>query len=82
MPLLTRRNLLKASAVAGAYGVGLGIAGKFGPAEAAPEPQFLTGVKTEAMLTEIGPTREIMSWGHDGMPPVLRMTKGRPMRRG
>ncbi|MBX5195559.1 multicopper oxidase family protein [Rhizobium sp. NZLR10] len=78
MPLLTRRNLLKASAVAGAYGVGIGIAGKFGLAEAAPEPQLLTAVKTEAMLTEAGPTRDIMSWGQDGMPPVLRMKKGRP----
>lgn len=78
MPLLSRRNLLKASAVAGAYGVGIGIAGKFGFAKAAPEPQLLTAVKTEAMLTEVGPTRDIMSWGHDGMPPVLRMTKGQP----
>ncbi|MHC2362194.1 multicopper oxidase family protein [Rhizobium leguminosarum] len=77
MPLLSRRNLLKASAVAGAYGVGIGIAGKFGLAEAASEPQLLTAVKTEAMLTEAGPTRDIMSWGPDGMPPVLRMTKGR-----
>ncbi|RFB96272.1 copper oxidase [Rhizobium leguminosarum bv. trifolii] len=78
MPLLTRRNLLKASAVAGAYGVGIGIAGKFEPAEAAPEPQLLAAVKTEAVLTEAGPTRDIMSWGHDGMPPVLRMTRGLP----
>ncbi|MBX5133140.1 multicopper oxidase family protein [Rhizobium lentis] len=78
MPLLTRRNLLKASAVAGAYGAGVAVAGKFGLAEAAPEPQLLMAVKTEAMLTEAGPTRDIMSWGHDGMPPALRMTKGRP----
>ncbi|AJC78732.1 multicopper oxidase protein [Rhizobium etli bv. phaseoli str. IE4803] len=78
MPFLTRRNLLKASAVAGAYGVGMCVAGKFGLAAAAPEPQLLTAVKTEAMLIEAGPTRDIMSWGHDGMPPVLRMTKGRP----
>lgn len=78
MPLLSRRNLLKASAVAGAYGVGIGIAGKFGFAEAAPEPQQLTAVKTEAMLTAAGPTRDIMSWGHDGMPPILRMRKGQP----
>ncbi|MBY3347361.1 multicopper oxidase family protein [Rhizobium laguerreae] len=78
MPLLSRRNLLKASAVAGAYGVGIGIAGKFGFAAAAPEPQLLTAVKTEVMLTEAGPTRDIMSWGHDGMPPILRMRKGRP----
>ncbi|MBX5223356.1 multicopper oxidase family protein [Rhizobium sp. NLR8a] len=78
MPLLTRRNLLKASAVAGAYGAGMAIAGKFGLAEAASEPQLLTAVKTEAILTEASPTRDVMSWGHDGMPPVLRMTKGRP----
>ncbi|MBY3035908.1 multicopper oxidase family protein [Rhizobium laguerreae] len=78
MPLLNRRNLLKVSAVAGAYGVGIGIAGKFGFAEAAPEPQLLTAVKTEVMLTEAGPTRDIMSWGHDGMPPILRMRKARP----
>ncbi|MBX5228787.1 MULTISPECIES: multicopper oxidase family protein [unclassified Rhizobium] len=77
MPLLTRRNILKAS-VAGAYGAGMAIAGKFGLAEAASEPQLLTAVKTEAILTEAGPTRDVMSWGHDGMPPVLRMTKGRP----
>ncbi|WP_064706844.1 multicopper oxidase family protein [Rhizobium bangladeshense] len=77
MPLLTRRNLLKASAVAGAYGAGIAIAGKFGLAEAAPEPQLLTAVETEAVLTKAGPTRNIMSWGHEGMPPVLRMTKGR-----
>ncbi|WP_064682331.1 multicopper oxidase family protein [Rhizobium bangladeshense] len=78
MPFLTRRNLLRASAVAGAYGLGMGIAGKFGPAAAAAAPQLLTAVKTEAMLTEAGPTRDVMSWGHDGMPPVLRLTKGQP----
>ncbi|MFS8144593.1 multicopper oxidase family protein [Rhizobium sp. BR 249] len=78
MPLLTRRNLLKASAVAGAYGAGIGIAGKFGFAEAAAEPQLLTALKTEALLTEAGATRDVMSWGQDGMPPTLRMIKGRP----
>lgn len=61
----------------GRYGAGIAIAGKFGLAEAAPEPQLLTAVKTEAVLTKAGPTRNIMSWGHEGMPPVLRMTKGR-----
>ncbi|TCM72140.1 multicopper oxidase family protein [Rhizobium sp. BK068] len=78
MPLLTRRNLLKASAVAGAYGVGVGIAGKFGLAEAAPEPQVLKAVKTTASITDAGVTKDIMSWGDGGMPPVLRMTKGKP----
>ncbi len=78
MPLLTRRNLLRASAVAGAYGVGVGIAGKFGLAEAAPEPQVLKAVKTTAGITDAGITKDIMTWGDGGMPPVLRMTKGKP----
>ncbi|WP_283194859.1 multicopper oxidase family protein [Rhizobium sp. AN80A] len=82
MPLLTRRNLLKASAVAGAYGVGIGVAGKFGLAQAAPEPQVLKALKSEATLTEAGVTKNIMTWGdvagEAGMPPVLRMTKGKP----
>jgi FtsP/CotA-like multicopper oxidase with cupredoxin domain len=78
MPLFTRRNLLKASAVAGAYGIGVGIAGKFGLAEAAPEPQLLKAVKTQASLTDAGMTKDIMSWGENGMPPVLRMIKGKP----
>ncbi|MBZ9791869.1 multicopper oxidase family protein [Rhizobium sp. 3T7] len=78
MPLLTRRNLLKASAVAGAYGVGVGIAGKFGLAEAASEPQVLKAVKTTASITDAGVTKDIMTWGDGGMPPVLRMTKGKP----
>ncbi|AJD40740.1 multicopper oxidase protein [Rhizobium gallicum bv. gallicum R602sp] len=78
MPLLTRRNLLKASAVAGAYSAGMGIAGKFGFAGSAPGPQVLKAVKTEASLTAAGPTRDVMTWGDGGPPPVLRMTRGRP----
>lgn len=78
MPLLSRRNLLKASAVAGAYGIGVGVAGKFGFAEAAPEPQLLKAMKTQAALTNTGLTKDIMSWGDTGMPPALRMIKGRP----
>jgi len=76
MPILTRRNLLKASAVAGAYGVG--IAGRFGLAEAAPGPQLLKAVKTTASITDAGVTKDIMTWGDGGMPPVLRMSKGKP----
>ncbi|MDQ0562094.1 FtsP/CotA-like multicopper oxidase with cupredoxin domain [Rhizobium mesoamericanum] len=78
MPHLTRRNLLKASGVAGAYGVGIGIAGKFGLAEAAPEAQVLKAVKTTASITDADVTKDIMTWGDGGMPPVLRMTKGKP----
>jgi len=78
MPLLTRRNLLKTSAVAGAYGVGIGIAGKFGLAEAAPAPQVLKAVRTTAGITDAGITKDILTWGDGGMPPILRMTKGKP----
>ena len=78
MALLTRRNLLKASAVAGAYGLGVGLAGRFGRAEASPEPQILKAGKIEATLTDAGPTRDVMTWGTQGMPPVLRMRKGEP----
>ncbi|WP_455872698.1 multicopper oxidase family protein [Rhizobium yanglingense] len=78
MPLLTRRNLLKASAVAGAYSAGMGIAGKFGFAGSATEPQVLKAVKTEASLTAAGPTMDVMTWGDGGPPPVLRMARGRP----
>ncbi|HEY0124586.1 MAG TPA: multicopper oxidase family protein [Rhizobium sp.] len=79
MPILTRRNLLKATAVAGAYGVGLGIADKFsGKALAAPEPQILKTVKTQASLTGAGPTRDVLTYGDTGQPPVVRMRKGEP----
>ena len=79
MPILTRRNLLKASAVAGAYGVGLGIAGRFGgKAMAAPEPQVLKTAKIQAKSD---------GWrGDQGRPDLwrrrhaagLRMKKGEP----
>ncbi len=78
MPILTRRNLLKASAVAGAYGVGLGIAGRFSAAQAAPEPLLLKTQKTQATLMDAGPTRDVLTYGADGMPPVVRMRKGEP----
>jgi FtsP/CotA-like multicopper oxidase with cupredoxin domain len=78
MPLLTRRNLLKASGVIGAYGIGVGVAGKFGLAEAAPEPQLLKALKTQTTLTDAGVTKNIMTWNDGGMPPVLRMSKGKP----
>ena len=76
MPILTRRNLLKASAVAGVYGAGLGLAGRFSMAQAAPEPLLLKVQKTQAMLMDKGPTRDMLTWGDQGMPPVLRMKKG------
>ncbi len=76
MPILTRRNLLKASAVAGAYGVGLGIAGKFAGNAAAAEPLTLKTAKIEANLADGGATKSVLTYGDAGMPPVVRMKKG------
>lgn len=77
MPMLTRRNLLKASAVAGAYGVGIGLAGKLsGRAVAAPEPLVLKTTKTQAKLMDAAPTKDVLTYGDAGMPPVVRMKKG------
>ena len=78
MPLLTRRNLLKASAVAGAYGIGMGVAGKFGFAGTEPRAASAEGSEDRRQLSDAGPTKDIMTWGDGGMPPVLRMTKGKP----
>ncbi|MGN6536914.1 MAG: multicopper oxidase domain-containing protein, partial [Mesorhizobium sp.] len=78
MSILTRRTLLKASAAA-AGGFGLGAMGNMvGAALAVPDPEILRTAKTTARLTEAGPTRNVLTYGDAGMPPVLRMTKGKP----
>lgn len=81
MVMLSRRTLLKAGAVAGAYGAGLAIAGGFRAASAAPIT--LTARETQALLKGDQPTRGIMSWnaasGNEGaQPPTLRLKKGQP----
>jgi FtsP/CotA-like multicopper oxidase with cupredoxin domain len=76
MSVFTRRNLLKASAVAGVYGAGFCLTGRFSQAEAAPEPQTLKTTKIDANLTGTGATKDVLSYGTDGMPPVLRMRQG------
>ena len=79
MKLLTRRRLLKAAATAGVCGLGLSVAGKLaGVAAARPPPIMLKTAKIEARLTDAGPTRDVLTYGEAGMPPVLRMTKGAP----
>jgi len=78
MPVLTRRTMLKASA-AGACAFGLGAAGNMvSNALAVPEPRILKTAKITANLTGDAPTREVLTYGEAGMPPVLRMTKGKP----
>ncbi|TCL70277.1 multicopper oxidase family protein [Rhizobium sp. BK251] len=78
MAVLTRRNLLKASALAGAYGAGIGIASRFGLAAAAPEPLILTAQTTEMKLTDAGPTKNVLSYASREMPPTIRMKQGEP----
>ncbi|WFR96398.1 multicopper oxidase family protein [Rhizobium tumorigenes] len=78
MAVFTRRNLIKASAVAGVYSVGMGLAGRFGHAEAAPEPVILKANKIQANITGTEMTRDVLTYGAAGMPPVLRMRQGAP----
>ncbi|WP_429929912.1 multicopper oxidase family protein [Agrobacterium vitis] len=85
MPILSRRTLLKASVVAGAYGAGLGIASRFqGPrmAFAAPKPLEIEARFTSATLDGSHETKKLMSFALPGqtaaMPPTIRMRRGEP----
>ncbi|TGW07469.1 multicopper oxidase family protein, partial [Mesorhizobium sp. M2D.F.Ca.ET.145.01.1.1] len=79
MTLITRRRLLKTAAIAGASGVGLAAIGRIGGSAAAtPEPVVLRTAKIQAKLMDVGPTRDVLTYGNAGMPPVLRMKKGEP----
>ncbi len=75
----TRRTLLKASAAAaGGFGLGV-VVNAVGGALAGPEPRILKLVRTQARLTDAGPTHDVLTYGDPGaMPPVLRMTRGKP----
>ncbi|WP_144379288.1 multicopper oxidase family protein [Mesorhizobium amorphae] len=76
MSKVTRRAILKASAGV-ACGFGLGWTGNsIRSALAAPEPQILKPRKIEAKLTGTDLTRDVLTYGDAGMPPVLRMKKG------
>ncbi|WP_315928259.1 multicopper oxidase family protein [Mesorhizobium sp. SP-1A] len=78
MPVLTRRNFLKASA-ASACGLGFGMTGNLvGTALSAADPVVLKTAKIQAQLADTGPTRDVLTYGEAGMPPVLRLTKGKP----
>ena len=77
MPTLTRRTLLKASAaVAGGFGLSA-MGSMVGTALAVPDPKILETRKTTAKLINAASTRDILTYGDAGMPPVLRMTKGK-----
>ncbi|AZO27055.1 MULTISPECIES: multicopper oxidase family protein [Mesorhizobium] len=79
MTIFTRRNLLKAAAAASLAGIGASTAGRLtGLAAAKPEPLVLKAVSIEAKLAEAGPTKNVLTYGAAGMPPVVRMRKGEP----
>ena len=73
--MLTRRTLMKGALVAGAYAGGVGLAGRLA---AAPTPLTLAARRTDALITEAGPTRGAMTYGDGEIPPVLRMRRGAP----
>ncbi|RWA65055.1 multicopper oxidase family protein [Mesorhizobium sp.] len=76
---LTRRKFLNTTAVAGAAGIGLSTMGKLvSRALAGPDPVTLKTARIEAKLMEVGQTRDVLTYGEAGMPPVLRMKKGEP----
>ncbi|TIU34126.1 MAG: multicopper oxidase family protein [Mesorhizobium sp.] len=79
MTVFTRRNLLKATAAAGLAGIGASTIGRLtGVAAARPEPVILKTSNIEAKLMEAGPTRNVLTYGEAGPPPVVRMRKGKP----
>ncbi len=77
--MLTRRTLMKGALVAGAYAGGVSFAERFGGFSAQAQPKTtLVARNSEALLTDKGPTRGIMTYGDGEIPPVLRMQRGKP----
>jgi len=76
---VTRRDVLKTVALAGASGFAAGLAGKLSFAKALPEPLILKPHETDANLIGAGPTRGVLTYGKGGgMPPTLRVKVGEP----
>ncbi|MDO1581750.1 multicopper oxidase family protein [Rhizobium oryzicola] len=82
MPLLSRRNLLKAGVGVGAYGAGIALASRFGVASS-PAPLLLEAKGTEAILDGTHVTKGMMTYAKAdapsaNIPPVLRLRRGEP----
>jgi FtsP/CotA-like multicopper oxidase with cupredoxin domain len=81
MPTISRRTLLKGSAVTAAcFSLGAGLAAR---SRAAPSPLLLKAQFIDAKLANHGVTPKVMTYGTvdaaaTGMPPVIRMRKGEP----
>lgn len=84
MALLTRRNLLKASAIAGAYASGMAFLPRLTNALAAADPVTLEAYRRSAMIDGKAATEGVMSYRLGGgdvanaTPPVLRARRGEP----
>ncbi len=74
--MLTRRTLMKGALVAGAYAGGVGLAGRFGGLAKAEAAVTLVARPGEAMITDKGSTKGVMTYGDAEIPPVLRMRRG------
>lgn len=79
MTSLTRRNFLRASAAAAVGSAALGATDRFSRVAALPAPAPLKVSKREADLVGSRPT-EVLTYGDQGMPPVLRLRRGELFR--
>lgn len=81
MTLLSRRSLLKATALFGATGAAGLLAGRTslaGSLGAIAEPAILTARPLDFDLTGKGPTKGMMTYGDATLPPVLKARQGEP----
>jgi len=76
--MLTRRTLLKTTA-AGLAGIGAATVGRLaGFAAPKPDPLLLKTASIQAQLMDGASTRNVLTYGQAGMPPLIRMRKGVP----
>ena len=74
---ISRRSFLRTSAAAGICGIGLGAGANFiGRAMARPEPRLLKTNSVTARIDKAGTTRDVLTYGEAGPPPVIRMKQG------
>ncbi|TPN83810.1 multicopper oxidase family protein [Mesorhizobium sp. CU2] len=75
--MLTRRALLKTATAAGLAGLGAATVGRLaGFAAASPDPLLLQTASIQAQLMDGAPTKNVLTYGKSGPPPVIRMKKG------
>ncbi|TIT76331.1 MAG: multicopper oxidase family protein, partial [Mesorhizobium sp.] len=78
MTVFTRRTLLKTAAAAGIAGVGASTIGRLAGFAAVPDPVVLKATGIQAQLMDGAPTKNALTYGEAGPPPVVRMRKGEP----